>query len=53
MQNYAPWMMGNTMMAGYGYYGFFGWIFTATLWVLMVVAIIALVKWINRGKKNS
>jgi hypothetical protein len=40
---------GWNMMGSYGGYGWFGWITMIMIWVLLVLGIIALVKWL--GKK--
>lgn len=49
--------MNNMMNFGYGF-GFFGWTFMILLWVLIIAALVALVKWIanqfrNNGSKSA
>ncbi|KVW94214.1 electron transporter RnfE [Thiobacillus denitrificans] len=39
------------MMSGYGMAGGFGWIFMILWWVLIVVGIVALVKWMGTSSE--
>jgi len=36
------------IMSGWGLWSWFGWIFPISIWVLMIVAIIALIKWLSK-----
>jgi putative membrane protein len=45
-------MMGNWMM-GYGW-GWFGWIFMVLFWIIIIVGVVALIKWlIEQGSKKE
>jgi hypothetical protein len=41
---------GWNMMGGYGSYGLFGWITMILVWVLLILGIVALVKWLGKNK---
>ncbi|MBF8280394.1 MAG: SHOCT protein [Candidatus Magasanikbacteria bacterium] len=42
----------NIMNLGFGPFGGFGWIFMVLWWVLIIVGIVALIKWLTRGSRG-
>src|SRR3989344_1752118 len=59
-QNIMNMMMGGGMMGGsgnsmmnFGTFGLFGWIFVVLLWVLVIVSIVALIKWLMAQPRGS
>lgn len=46
-------MMYN-MMGNFGYWGLFGWIMMVLFWILIIVGVVALIKWIvEQGRGES
>lgn len=49
-------MMGygwNNMMGGWGSFGVLGWVFMILFWALIILGIVALVKWMTSGGKTN
>ncbi|MCF8024735.1 MAG: SHOCT domain-containing protein [Desulfobacteraceae bacterium] len=49
--NYGDWHMGPGMMGGWGVAGWFGGIFMLVVWVLVIVGLIYLIKWLVQSTK--
>lgn len=49
---YGDWHMGPGMMGGYGM-GWFGTIFMLTFWVLVIVGLVFLIKWLIQTTKKG
>lgn len=48
---YGDWHMGPGMMGGWGVAGWFGGIFMLVVWVLVIVGLIYLIKWLVQSTK--
>ena len=48
---YGDWHMGPGMMSGWGFMGWFGGIFMLVVWVLVIVGLIYLIKWLVQSTK--
>lgn len=46
-------MMGYNMMGNFGSWGWFGWILMILFWVLVIVGIIILIKWLINETKST
>ena len=53
-QGYDSWHMGPGMMGGWGT-GWFGWIFMIIFWVLVIIGLILLIRWLvhNTGPRSE
>lgn len=49
MTGYGGW---GGMMNGWGGFGLFSWIFMAIFWLLLILGVIALVKWLTTPSKT-
>lgn len=49
--SYEDWHMGPGMMGGWGIAGWFGGIFMLVVWVLVIVGLIYLIKWLVQSTK--
>ena len=47
------WHMGPGMMGGYGMMGWFGGIFSLIVWILIIVGLILLIKWLVQSTKTE
>ncbi|MFP3981324.1 MAG: SHOCT domain-containing protein [Desulfobacterales bacterium] len=50
---YDDWHMGPSMMGGWGFMGWFGGIFMLVVWVLVIVGLIYLIKWLVQSTKTE
>ncbi|MBS0013906.1 MAG: SHOCT domain-containing protein [Desulfobacterales bacterium] len=51
--SYNGWHMGPGMMGGYGMMGWFGGIFTLVVWILIIVGLVLLIKWLVQSTRSE
>jgi putative membrane protein len=47
------WHMGPGMMGGYGIMGWFGGIFTIVVWILIIVGLVLLIRWLVQTTRSE
>jgi putative membrane protein len=47
------WHMGPGMMGGYGFMGWFGGIFTIVVWILIIVGLVLLIRWLVQATRSE
>ncbi len=50
---YSDWHMGPGMMGGYGILGWFGGILGLVIWILIIVGLIYLIRWLIQNTKTQ
>lgn len=50
---YNGWHMGPGMMGGYGFMGWFGGIFTLVVWILIIVGLVLLIRWLVQTTRSE